>query len=148
MKECETSPDCYCRSASSRRAFTLSATSRRAASGKPHRPPRWGSTRRSWPRPSRTRSHMGATGTSNAIKWKHHLQQESEWDGNMFGKNSDFIGVEQFGAGARRPRAIQDPGSYYEYNDVRINRFSLSLARLFGTSVPDVLKSAIMDPIG
>jgi CubicO group peptidase (beta-lactamase class C family) len=66
----------------------------------------------------------------------------------MFGKNADFVGVEQFGAGARRPRAIQDPGTYYEYNDARINRFSLSLARLYGTGVPDVLKSAIMDPIG
>jgi CubicO group peptidase (beta-lactamase class C family) len=66
----------------------------------------------------------------------------------MWGKNSDFIGHEEFGNGERKPRAIQAPGAYYEYNDVRINRFSLSLARLFGTSVPDVLKANIMDPIG
>jgi CubicO group peptidase (beta-lactamase class C family) len=82
------------------------------------------------------------------ISWKNHLQQTSEWEGNMFGKNSHFIGHEQFGNGERKPRALQAPGTYYEYNDVRINRFSLSLARLFGTAVPDVLKSAIMDPIG
>jgi len=82
------------------------------------------------------------------VTWKHHLQQTTEWEGSMFGKNSDFIGAEQFGNGQRRPRAIQKPGTFYEYNDVRINRFSLSLARLFGTSVPDVLKTAIMDPIG
>ena len=82
------------------------------------------------------------------VTWKHHLQQTSEWEGTMFGKNSDFVGVEQFGNGQRRPRAIQKPGTFYEYNDVRINRFSLSLARVFGTSVPDVLKTAIMDPIG
>ena len=85
---------------------------------------------------------------NRAVTWKHHLQQTSEWEGSMFGKNSDFIGAEQFGNGQRRPRAIQKPGTFYEYNDVRINRFSLSLARLFGTSVPDVLKTAIMDPIG
>ena len=82
------------------------------------------------------------------ITWKNHLQQESEWEGNMFGKNADFVGTEQFGRGERKPRALQDPGTFYEYNDVRINRFSLSLARLFGTSVPEVLKTNIMDPIG
>jgi CubicO group peptidase (beta-lactamase class C family) len=82
------------------------------------------------------------------ILWKNHLQQESEWEGALFGKNADFIGAEQFGRGERKPRAIQEPGSFYEYNDVRINRFSLSLARLFGTGLPDVLKTAIMNPIG
>jgi CubicO group peptidase (beta-lactamase class C family) len=82
------------------------------------------------------------------ITWKNHLQQESEWEGTMWGKNADFVGVEQFGNGQRKPRAIQDPGSFYEYNDVRINRFSLSLLRLFGKGLPEVLKSSIMDPIG
>jgi CubicO group peptidase (beta-lactamase class C family) len=82
------------------------------------------------------------------ITWKNHLQQESEWEGNMWGKNSDFVGATEFGAGERKPRAIQPPGSFYEYNDVRINRFALSLLRLFGTGLPDVLKTSIMDPIG
>jgi len=82
------------------------------------------------------------------VIWKNHLQQESEWEGNMWGKNSDFVGTTEFGAGERKPRAIQPPGAFYEYNDVRINRFSLSLLRLFGTGLPDVLKGGIMDPIG
>jgi CubicO group peptidase (beta-lactamase class C family) len=82
------------------------------------------------------------------ITWKNHLQQESEWEGTMWGKNADFVGVEQFGNGQRKPREIHDPGTFYEYNDVRINRFSLSLLRLFGKGLPDVLKSDIMDPIG
>ncbi|MEO7156718.1 MAG: serine hydrolase, partial [Vicinamibacterales bacterium] len=82
------------------------------------------------------------------ITWKHHLQQESEWEGALWGKNADFLGVEQFGNGARRAREIKEPGSYYEYNDVRINRFALSLARLFGAALPEVLKTSIMDPIG
>lgn len=85
---------------------------------------------------------------NSKITWKNHLQQESEWEGVQWGKNADFVGHEQFGAGERKPRAIQDPGTFYEYNDARINRFSLSLLRLYGTSVPDVLTSAIMDPIG
>jgi CubicO group peptidase (beta-lactamase class C family) len=82
------------------------------------------------------------------ITWKNHLQQTSEWEGTLWGKNADFVGVEQFGNGKREPRAIQEPGSYYEYNDVRINRFSLSLLRLFGEALPEVLKKNIMDPIG
>ena len=82
------------------------------------------------------------------ITWKNHLRQESEWEGSMWGKNADFVGVEQFGDGKQAPRAIREPGTYYEYNDVRINRFSLSLLRLFGRSLPDVLKENIMDPIG
>jgi CubicO group peptidase (beta-lactamase class C family) len=82
------------------------------------------------------------------ITWKNHLQQESEWEGSMWGKNADFVGSVQFGRGERKPRAIQEPGAFYEYNDVRVNRFSLSLLRLFGRSLPDVLKTEIMDPIG
>ena len=82
------------------------------------------------------------------ITWKNHLQQESEWEGTMWGKNADFVGTVQFGRGERKPRAIQEPGAFYEYNDVRVNRFSLSLLRLFDRPLPDVLKTEIMDPIG
>jgi|SRR5579872_3504044 len=82
------------------------------------------------------------------ITWKNHLQQESEWEGELWGKNADFVGVEEFGNGQRKPREIHDPGTYYEYNDVRINRLALSLARVFGTGLPSILKTNIMDKIG
>ena len=72
-----------------------------------------------------------------AITWRHHANQTSEWEGSMWGKSHDFIGVEQFGSGARKPREMKDPGTFYEYNDVRINRFSLSLLRLFGVPLAD-----------
>jgi CubicO group peptidase (beta-lactamase class C family) len=82
------------------------------------------------------------------VTWKHHLQQETEWEGTMWGKDANFLGVEEFGSGQRRARAIQAPGAFYEYTDVRINRFALSLLRVFGEPVPEVLKKSIMDPIG
>jgi CubicO group peptidase (beta-lactamase class C family) len=82
------------------------------------------------------------------ITWKNHLQQESEWEGEMWGKNANFLGLEEFGGGRMKPREIHDPGTYYEYNDVRINRFALSLARVFGKGLPAVLKANIMDEIG
>ena len=82
------------------------------------------------------------------ITWKNHLRQESEWEGEMWSKNANFIGHDAYGAGEMKPRDILDPGTHYEYNDVRINRFSLSLLKLFGRSLPDVLKENIMDPVG
>ena len=82
------------------------------------------------------------------ITWRHHVLQTSEWEGTMFGKNHDFLGVAEFGEGRREPRSLRQPGTYYEYNDVRINRFSLSLLRVFQQPLPAVLKEAVMDPIG
>jgi CubicO group peptidase (beta-lactamase class C family) len=82
------------------------------------------------------------------ITWKMHLQQESEWQGNMWGKADDFVGAEAFGEGERKPRELQVPGSYYEYNDVRVNRLGLSLLRTFKKPVPEVFRDEIMEPIG
>jgi len=82
------------------------------------------------------------------ITWRHHATQTSEWEGTMWGKSHDFIGIEQFGNGRRKPREIKEPGSYYEYNDVRINRLSLSLLRVWGRPLPQVLKEYVMAPIG
>lgn len=82
------------------------------------------------------------------VTWKMHLQQESEWEGNMFGKQDNFIGKEAFGQGEKKPREQMKPGTHYEYNDVRINRFSLSLLRAFQKPVPDVFRDEVMNPIG
>jgi CubicO group peptidase (beta-lactamase class C family) len=82
------------------------------------------------------------------VTWKMHLQQETEWEGTMFGKKDDFVGKEAFGEGERKPRELQRPGSFYEYNDVRINRLGLSLLRTFKKPVPEVFRDEIMDPIG
>jgi CubicO group peptidase (beta-lactamase class C family) len=82
------------------------------------------------------------------ITWRNHLQQESEWEGEMWGKNANFIGAEAFGRAEMKPRAIQPPGAFYEYNDVRINRFALSLLRLFKKPLPDVFRDEVMNPIG
>lgn len=82
------------------------------------------------------------------VTWRHHLQQESEWEGEMWGKNANFLGKEAFGDGEMKPREIRAPGAYYEYNDVRINRFSLSLLQIFKKQVPDVFRDEVMNPIG
>ena len=82
------------------------------------------------------------------ITWKNHLQQESEWEGEMWGKKHDFVGTAAFGEGERKPRNLEEPGAFYEYNDVRINRFALSLLRLFKKPLAEVFRDEIMNPIG
>lgn len=91
----------------------------------------------------------GYTSPHNApITWRMHLQQETEWQGEMWGKKDDFVGTVAFGDGERKPRQLQAPGTFYEYNDVRINRFSLSLLRLFKKPIPDVFRDEVMNVIG
>ena len=85
---------------------------------------------------------------NSTITWRNHLQQESEWEGNMWSKDDTFIGKEAFGEGEMKPRERMKPGTYYEYNDVRINRFALSLLRVFQKPVPDVFREEVMDVIG
>ena len=82
------------------------------------------------------------------VTWEHHARQTSEWEGELWGKNANFLGREAFGKGERKPRPIQVPGTYYEYNDVRINRLALSLLRLWEKPLPAVLKKEVLDPIG
>lgn len=82
------------------------------------------------------------------VTWQMHLQQESEWEGEMWGKKHDFVGRAAFGEGERQPRTLQRPGTFYEYNDVRINRFALSLLRLFKKPLPDVFRDEVMEVIG
>lgn len=89
-----------------------------------------------------------ATPHNSKVTWEHHVRQTSEWEGEMWGKKSDFFGLEEFGQGRRQPRELREPGTYYEYNDVRINRFALSLLRVFGKPLSDVLRREVMDPIG
>jgi CubicO group peptidase (beta-lactamase class C family) len=90
------------------------------------------------------------------ITWRHLLTQTSEWQGFVFGKE-DRIDHNRVVAVADAPppvakkgtrRALKKPGSFYEYNDVRVNRLSYSLLQLFKEPLPSVLKRRIMDPIG
>ena len=45
-------------------------------------------------------------------------------------------------------RALQTPGTFWEYNDIRVNRAALALLRLYHKALPEILKTRIMDPIG
>jgi hypothetical protein len=84
----------------------------------------------------------GFEGSHNgAITWRHLLQQTSEWEGTLFGK-SDVIdrnrnlAVEGKGRkGDARP--LRPPVTFWEYNDVRVNRLALALLHLFRRPLPE-----------
>ena len=95
----------------------------------------------------------GFEGAHNgAITWRHLLQQTSEWEGTLFGK-SDMIdrgrNLAAEGRGRKgNVRALRAPGTYWEYNDVRVNRLGLALLRVFRRPLPEVFAERIMAPIG
>jgi CubicO group peptidase (beta-lactamase class C family) len=43
---------------------------------------------------------------------------------------------------------MKAPGAHWEYNDVRVNRASLALLRVFRQPLPEILDTHIMTPIG
>lgn len=79
---------------------------------------------------------------NSRITWHHLLQQTSEWEGTLFGKPDT--------ADRRkgRDRKLEEPGTFYEYNDVRVNRASLAVLQVWKRYLPDLLKELVMDPIG
>ncbi|GGF78040.1 serine hydrolase [Azorhizobium oxalatiphilum] len=87
------------------------------------------------------------------ITWRQLLQQSSEWDGTIFEKSDQVDHNRQIGPGADNSRKgerreLKTPGSFYEYNDVRVNLLSYCLLSLFRRPLPDVLRERVMDPIG
>lgn len=91
---------------------------------------------------------------NRAITWEHLLQQTSEWQGSLWDKpdlvdrNRDLLTEGKPGNSKGTYRPLRLPGSYWEYNDVRVNRLSLALLRLFQEPLPRVFADAVMRPIG
>ena len=89
------------------------------------------------------------------ITWRHLLQLTSEWQGTLWGKpdvadHNRAVGgaAEADGAAKGRPRVLAEPGTHFEYNDVRVNLLAACLTHVFGRALPDVLQDRVMDPIG
>lgn len=90
---------------------------------------------------------------NSAITWRHLLQQTSEWEGTLWGKPDTVDRNRQAGPGAVNTakgddRELSAPGTHWEYNDVRVNRLSLSLLGVFRQPLDEVLEESIMGPIG
>jgi CubicO group peptidase (beta-lactamase class C family) len=90
---------------------------------------------------------------NDAITWHHLLQQTSEWEGVLWDKpdlldRNRAVGGRQSVAPKGTHRDLRAPGEFWEYNDVRVNRLSLALLRVWRRPLPEVFKELVMDPIG
>ncbi len=83
-----------------------------------------------------------------AITWQHLLQQTSDWQGTLW-DTPDWadrpVGetLEQ-----QRNRELHAPGSFFKYNDVRVNLLAYALLQVWRQPLPVVLRERVMDPIG
>ena len=99
---------------------------------------------------------IGFDGGHNAqVTWAHLLHQTSEWEGSVFGVPDQVdryrtLAFHETPVRGKRgdPRPLQTPGTYWEYNDVRINQLSLALLHLFGRPLPEVFDEYILRPVG
>lgn len=87
-----------------------------------------------------------------AVTWKHLLQQTSEWRGELFripdtvDHNRSLTGPGGAAKGERRE--LNAPGTFWEYNDVRVNALGVAALHVWREPLADVLRREIMDPIG
>jgi len=86
---------------------------------------------------------------NSKITWKHLLQQNSDWSGELWGgKDWADRPPKEGGLDEWKNRAFKEPGSVMEYNDVRVNILAYSLTHVWRKPLPVVLKENIMDKIG
>ena len=91
---------------------------------------------------------------NRSITWAQMLEQTSEWEGSCFGLPDT---VDRYRVVSHDPRPVagkkgdarplHTPGTYWEYNDVRINQLSLALLHLFKQPLPEVFLEAILEPL-
>ena len=85
---------------------------------------------------------------NSKITWKHLLQQNSDWSGQLWGgfdwadRPPQNQTIDEW-----RSRELHEPGTYFKYNDVRVNVLAYSLLNVFRMPLPKILKQNIMDPI-
>ncbi|MBE7417661.1 MAG: serine hydrolase [Ideonella sp.] len=91
---------------------------------------------------------------NRGITWRQLLEQTSEWEGRCFGV-PDTVDRWRHVAHDPRPasgrkgdaRPLRPPGTYWEYNDVRINQLALALLHLFRQPLPEVFDESLMQPL-
>jgi CubicO group peptidase (beta-lactamase class C family) len=82
------------------------------------------------------------------ISWHHLLQQTSDWSGTMWDV-PDWADRPEGDDRTQWPhREMHQPGTYFKYNDVRVNLLAYSLMQVWREPLPVVLRREIMDPIG
>lgn len=84
---------------------------------------------------------------NSKITWDHLLRQTSDWEGTLFGK-PDWADRPSGDRSTWITRDRFEPGTEWEYNDVRVNLLALAAMNVLREPLPVVLKEHMMDKIG
>jgi CubicO group peptidase (beta-lactamase class C family) len=86
---------------------------------------------------------------NSKITWRHLLTQSSDWSGCLFDVCDWADRPPKTGTiDDWKNRKLSEPGSTFEYNDVRVNLLAYSLLQVYRKPLPVVLREKLMDPIG
>ena len=88
-----------------------------------------------------------ATEHNKRITWDHLLRQTSDWEGTLWGK-PEWADRPDRDSGKWLTRPRKEPGTAYEYNDVRVNVLALAALNVWRRPLPEVLRAHLMDEIG
>jgi len=98
--------------------------------------------------PSVERAQLFGNEHNTTITWDHLLRQTSDWSGTLWGI-PDWADRPVGATPADWPnRPMHAPGTYFKYNDVRVNLLALCALHVWRRPLPQVLREEVMDPIG
>lgn len=98
--------------------------------------------------PTKDREEFFGSPHNAKITWEHLLRQTSDWSGTLWGV-PDWADRPVGATPADYPnRAMHEPGTFFKYNDVRVNLMSLCALHVWRRPLPQVLREELMDPIG
>jgi CubicO group peptidase (beta-lactamase class C family) len=83
------------------------------------------------------------------ISWRHLLTQSSDWSGCLFDVCDWADRPPRTGTiDDWKARKLVEPGTQFEYNDVRVNLLAYALLQVWRKPLPVIFKERVMDPIG
>lgn len=98
--------------------------------------------------PTGTAGELFGSEHNAKITWEHLLRQSSDWSGTLWGV-PDWADRPVGATPADYPnRAMHEPGTFFKYNDVRVNLLALVTLNVWRRPLPQVLREEVMDPIG
>ncbi len=98
--------------------------------------------------PSGERDRLFGDPHNAPITWDHLLRQTSDWSGTLW-EMPDWADRPVGLTPADHPhRPKHEPGTYFKYNDVRVNLLALCALHVWREPLPQVLREQVMDPIG
>jgi CubicO group peptidase (beta-lactamase class C family) len=98
--------------------------------------------------PTSEREQLFGSEHNAKITWEHLLRQTSDWSGTLW-EIPDWADRPVGATRADHPnRAMHEPGTFFKYNDVRVNLLALCTLHVLRRPLPQVLREEVMDPIG